>query len=200
MDKKTFENTINLEDKVDYYNEANKQVAILCNHQKAAPKNNNSATSSQNSVNYIFIYLKVNELKVYLNELEDHAESFTSKKSKKIKKMEEKQIKKEENTKEKEENKKESKSKLKKIFPDSKEKTEKLIDTLKKKLEKLENTITKKAGLNQVALGTSKLNYMDPRITVSWCKNNEVPIEKVFSKNIRDKFPWAMYSELEYKF
>ncbi len=49
-------------------------------------------------------------------------------------------------------------------------------------------------------MGTSKLNYMDPRITVSWCKQNEVPIERVFTKSVRDKFPWAMYAEPEYKF
>ncbi len=29
--------------------------------------------------------------------------------------------------------------------------------------------------LKTVALGTSKINYMDPRITVAWCKRNEVP-------------------------
>ena len=37
-----------------------------------------------------------------------------------------------------------------------------------------------------------KINYMDPRISVAWCKRNEVPIEKVFSKTLRDKFNWAM--------
>jgi len=31
-----------------------------------------------------------------------------------------------------------------------------------------------------LALGTSKINYMDPRITISWCKSHEVPIEKIF--------------------
>lgn len=36
-----------------------------------------------------------------------------------------------------------------------------------------------------VALGTSKINYMDPRITISWCKRKEVPIEKIFSKTLR---------------
>ena len=30
-----------------------------------------------------------------------------------------------------------------------------------------------------IALGTSKLNYLDPRISVQWCKTHEVPIEKV---------------------
>lgn len=33
---------------------------------------------------------------------------------------------------------------------------------------------------------------MDPRITVAWCKRNEIPIEKIFSKTLRDKFNWAM--------
>ena len=30
-----------------------------------------------------------------------------------------------------------------------------------------------------ISLGTSKLNYLDPRISVQWCKTHEVPIEKV---------------------
>lgn len=41
---------------------------------------------------------------------------------------------------------------------------------------------------------------MDPRITVGFCKNNEIPIERIFTKSIRDKFPWAMYSNPDYKF
>lgn len=36
--RKNVEN-LSLEDKVNYYDEANKQVAILCNHQKTVPKN-----------------------------------------------------------------------------------------------------------------------------------------------------------------
>lgn len=27
-----------------------------------------------------------------------------------------------------------------------------------------------------MALGTSKINYLDPRISVSWCKRNEVTL------------------------
>lgn len=37
-----------------------------------------------------------------------------------------------------------------------------------------------KEDSKNLALGTSKINYMDPRISISWCKANEVPIEKVF--------------------
>jgi DNA topoisomerase-1 len=39
---------------------------------------------------------------------------------------------------------------------------------------------------------SQQLNYMDPRISVAFCKRNEVPIEKIFSKTLRDKFNWAM--------
>jgi DNA topoisomerase-1 len=35
-----------------------------------------------------------------------------------------------------------------------------------------------------VALGTSKINYLDPRITVAWCKRHEVPIEKVWTSSL----------------
>lgn len=51
-----------------------------------------------------------------------------------------------------------------------------------------------------VALGTSKINYMDPRITISWCKRTETPIEKVFPKTLRSKFAWAMDNEPVWNF
>ena len=43
-----------------------------------------------------------------------------------------------------------------------------------------------------IALGTSKLNYLDPRISVAWVKKYEVPIEKVYNKTQREKFRWAI--------
>lgn len=56
---------------------------------------------------------------------------------------------------------------------------QKKIDETNKKIKKMENQIQVKEDLKTVALGTSKINYLDPRITVAWCKRNEVPIEKV---------------------
>jgi len=41
---------------------------------------------------------------------------------------------------------------------------------------------------------------MDPRISVAWCKRNEVPIEKIFSKTLRDKFNWAMAVSPDWRF
>jgi len=61
-----------------------------------------------------------------------------------------------------------------------------------KKTEKDEN--------KAVSLTTSKINYIDPRISVAWAKKNDVPIEKIFSKKLRQKFPWAMDVDDDWKF
>ena len=37
-------------------------------------------------------------------------------------------------------------------------------------------------------------NYIDPRLTVVFAKKYNVPIEKFFSKTLRDKFNWAIKS------
>eukprot|EP00965_Chrysotila_dentata_P061211 2027663-Pleurochrysis_carterae.AAC.7 len=34
-----------------------------------------------------------------------------------------------------------------------------------------------KEEIKNVSLGTSKINYNDPRITVAWCKLHDVPIQ-----------------------
>lgn len=57
-----------------------------------------------------------------------------------------------------------------------------------------------KEDLSTVSLGTSKINYMDPRITVAWCKRNEAPIEKLFNKSLMGKFNWAMEEDPEFVF
>jgi len=49
-------------------------------------------------------------------------------------------------------------------------------------------------GNKEVALGTSKINYIDPRLTVVFAKKFKVPIEKFFSKTLREKFNWAIES------
>ncbi len=59
-------------------------------------------------------------------------------------------------------------------------------------LVKMEADVRNKDENKEVALGTSKINYMDPRISVAWCKRCEVPIDKIFPKTLRDKFNWAM--------
>jgi len=51
-----------------------------------------------------------------------------------------------------------------------------------------------------VSLGTSKINYLDPRITVAWCKAHKVPITKIFTKSLIEKFPWAMAVDADFEF
>lgn len=46
----------------------------------------------------------------------------------------------------------------------------------------------------EISLGTSKINYIDPRISVKWCKEHDVPLNKIFSKTLLEKFTWAVNS------
>lgn len=68
----------------------------------------------------------------------------------------------------------------------------KQVEKLKEGLKKLEMQVTDKDENKDIALGTSKLNYLDPRISIGWCKKYDVPIEKIYSKTQREKFRWAI--------
>ncbi|GMT28365.1 hypothetical protein PFISCL1PPCAC_19662, partial [Pristionchus fissidentatus] len=72
------------------------------------------------------------------------------------------------------------------------DKAKKKVDRLKDQYKKLKIQRTDKDENKQIALGTSKLNYLDPRISIAWCKKHDVPIEKVFNKTQREKFRWAI--------
>jgi len=88
----------------------------------------------------------------------------------------------------------------KKALPKTEEQIEKLIE---KSQQKAKNTTIQKRikdDNKSVALGTSKINYCDPRISVAWCKRNELPVSKVFPKTLIEKFPWAMGVEDDFKF
>ncbi|THU95636.1 hypothetical protein K435DRAFT_666037 [Dendrothele bispora CBS 962.96] len=80
---------------------------------------------------------------------------------------------------------------------------EKIIESIEKLTEKIKTfklqMVDRDEG-KEVALGTSKINYLDPRITASWCKIHNVPIEKLFSKTLVTKFPWAMEVDTDWKF
>eukprot|EP00494_Astrolonche_serrata_P024841 UN25101 len=59
-------------------------------------------------------------------------------------------------------------------------KVETQIKKQKQAIRKLELNKKLKSSNKEVALGTSKINYMDPRISVAFCKKIELPIEKSF--------------------
>lgn len=70
----------------------------------------------------------------------------------------------------------------------------KMEDTLKK----LKAKKALKLELKNISLGTSKINYIDPRITIAFLKKHDLPIDKIFSKTLQEKFKWA--SNVDEKF
>lgn len=75
------------------------------------------------------------------------------------------------------------------------------VEKLTAQIESIENRIVNtnfqlkdKEDNSEVSLGTSKMNYIDPRLTVVFSKKFNVPIEKLFTKTLRDKFKWAIES------
>jgi DNA topoisomerase-1 len=99
----------------------------------------------------------------------------------------------------------EKKKDLAKQVAEMKKKTDdknqkKKLAALKERQSKLAIQMNMKEELKTVSLGTSKINYLDPRITLSWCKRHEVPPNVVFTKALIDKFHWAMDCEMEFSF
>ncbi|XP_050954392.1 DNA topoisomerase I, mitochondrial isoform X2 [Labeo rohita] len=145
-----------VEEKILSYNRANRAVAILCNHQRAAPK------TFEKSMQLLQEKIQkkkeqIEEAKKELKEAKKAHKDAPSDKSKKLL-----------------------------------EKKEKAVQRLCEQLKKLQLQETDREENKVIALGTSKLNYLDPRITVAWCKKHQVPIEKIYNKTQRDKFAWAI--------
>eukprot|EP00775_Hariotina_reticulata_P011328 gene11328-11478_t len=125
------------------YDRANKEVAILCNHQRSVPKTHEQSMAK--------VTEKLNTMREEIKQLEEeHTKALKTHKGN----------------------------------PDA------IATKISRKmvaLQKAELAAAVKEDLKTVALGTSKINYMDPRITIAWCKRNEVPIEKVFNKSLLNK-------------
>jgi len=179
---------LEIEEKMAWYNEANRQVAILCNHQKTVSKTFDVSVEKQK--------FKIDDLREYLSELKNHQKKRASGKDgldeEKYDKAAEKRF--------RDAGYDEKVKPCKRKFVNDADKAKTHIANLEKKIRQEEKKLTEREENKAIALGTSKLNYNDPRITVKWCKQNEVPIEKVFSKTVRSKFPWAMYTDLDWKF
>ncbi|KAL2085452.1 hypothetical protein ACEWY4_018772 [Coilia grayii] len=145
-----------LEEKILSYNRANRAVAILCNHQRAAPKTFEKSMQLLQEK----IQKKKEQIEAAKKELK------TAKKA----------------------HKEHPSDRSKKLI----EKKEKALRRLEEQLRKLELQVTDREENKVIALGTSKLNYLDPRISVAWCKKYNVPIEKIYNKTQREKFAWAI--------
>ena len=139
------------------YQNANLEVAELCNHQKAS--NNSNTDKVENMV------LKIKESQKNINKL--------------------------------------LRDKKKKI--DEKKKTtaiNKRISSKRDKLKLLKNKKNLMEKSKNLSTGTSKTNYIDPRITISFLKKLGLldKIDKFFSKTQQKQFDWAMDTNENYKF
>ncbi|CAF1614073.1 unnamed protein product [Rotaria magnacalcarata] len=146
----------NVPEKVLAYNRANRQVALLCNHQRSIPK------TFEKSMETLKAKIDAKKAEVTEQKAELKRTKLECKNSK-------------------------SQASQKKL-----EQIEKKFQRSDDALKKLELQALDREENKDIALGTSKLNYLDPRISVAWCKKWNVPIEKIYSKTQRDKFRWAI--------
>ncbi|XP_022094493.1 DNA topoisomerase I, mitochondrial-like [Acanthaster planci] len=142
--------------KILAYNRANRAVAILCNHQRAAPKTFDKQMENLQAK----IKAKHEAIKKARKEFKAMKNEYKSSRNEKLKTALERK------------------------------KTQ--VERLEEQLTKLEVSATDKEENKEIALGTSKLNYLDPRISVAWTKKWNVPIEKIYNRTQRDKFRWAI--------
>ncbi|KAJ7579162.1 hypothetical protein C8J56DRAFT_964969 [Mycena floridula] len=229
-----------LQEKLNAYNKANREVAILCNHQRSAPKTHDQSmekmrlrykgfkydrmklrhvlfgidpafkkqpkyADDESDMDDDFVATYEDQLK--LKEIEKAQKKFAKENEKlladlkpvqgadvlavRLENIEDdfKRLKRERGT---------GKATLKRDKPP--EKIEEAIQKMSDKIKAFKLQIEDRDEGKEVALGTSKINYLDPRITASWCKTHDVPIEKLFSKTLITKFPWAMEVGSDWKF
>ena len=165
--------------KLEYFTDANLDVAIKLNHQSAVSE------AYDKSLKNMKERLKLLKEDLKIVQLEVKEELFKAKEtySKRVEYAKEKY---------KGAKKKESLRRAKETYGRKKERLERKIDRLKDRIANLNTKIKIKQKTRGIALGTSKLNYADPRIPVSWCKDHEVEIKRIYPATAQAKFQWAM--------
>lgn len=94
---------------------------------------------------------------------------------------------------------KELKNSLRKEKSREKKNTKK-IKKIKDQIKALKEKKKNKEETKNIALGTSKENYIDPRITVAFMKKYKLPVDKLFSEKLQKKFKWAFDVDENYRF
>jgi DNA topoisomerase I len=74
------------------------------------------------------------------------------------------------------------------------------VAIIKAKIESLKLKMETKDKMKNVSLGTSKNNYIDPRIIFAFIKRFEIPPEKLFTQKLIDRFEWASKVDADYRF
>ena len=92
---------------------------------------------------------------------------------------------------------KELKDKLDKLA-EKKAKLQERLEKAKLRVEAADIKIQQKTATANYALGTSKSAYFGPEIIFSWCKTFNVPVNKIYSKTLQDKYSWAADVDEDY--
>jgi len=243
-------------DKFAAYTEANRQVAILCNHKRAIPKTHETAITKLEDQVRALKYQKMRvkkqmlaldpklkkkrpELAEYESDVDDewiraHQKEVVEKTRETIrKKFEKENEKREKDGMEGLEAKElrvrleaaeemarefERENKSGEVEPTANqtvEKCEKALEKLDERIYTLRSQREMRDLNKETALGTSKLNYIDPSIhlqpyfwgradelglSYAWSKKFDVPIEKLFAKTLREKFKWASTVDEDWNF
>lgn len=73
-----------------------------------------------------------------------------------------------------------------------KKKEGKSTEALQKRVDAKARQIQSKSDTLNVAMNTSRANYIDPRIVVAWCLAKGLDISKVYTAPLQKKFRWAI--------
>ena len=160
-------------EKLRAFDMANLEVAKKLNHKKAVSKNYDAQIEKLDSTieadEQKFAELKV-KLTAEIKELD-----------KKIKKAKELGL-----------------EKNAKAFRDSKKKKQLRLETAEERLANKKFKRSFKEQTMDIAIGTSRTNYCSPKIAYSICKDLDIPIEKIYTKTLQEKFKWAENTSKEY--
>ncbi len=75
-----------------------------------------------------------------------------------------------------------------------------LADKINSKIKLAKLKKDNKMRMKNVSLGTSKMNYIDPRIIFAFIKKFDIPPEKLFTAVLLKRFDWASKVEKDYRF
>ena len=74
------------------------------------------------------------------------------------------------------------------------------IQKIKDKISNYKSKMELVKEMKNISLGTSKANYIDPRITIAFMKKHNLDINKIFSKTLQEKFKWAFDVDENFRF
>ncbi|KAF2164172.1 hypothetical protein M409DRAFT_25518 [Zasmidium cellare ATCC 36951] len=231
------DHTLSIADKVKSYNDANRKVAILCNHKRTvAATHAQTMEKMEEKINGLrYQQYRVKQMMLALEPKlkkkkpegffdlpkgidkewqQRHHDALVEEQRTKIQKKFDKENEKLEADGEKPMKAKELEERMEvadalekklkqefkkgKVEPEGKgasvDKYEKDLDKLDTRIATMKTQSEDRENNKEVALGTSKINYIDPRLTVVFSKKFNVPIERFFSKTLREKFDWAIKS------